>query len=179
MRATAKSSGGVLNPLDKCMITVGDHTITLRILPEITDSKSASYNDEPIIGRSYPIKTYRYSENRVVSMKLHFVTLEHDDGEKNLKDLRALQSAVYPIDDDGDNPYLPPPVCKIQCGFLFTSKNSGSVCAILKSYSVSFPTDVVWDEDSYLPFKFDVDLQWEIVFSSTDLPGHNMIIGDV
>jgi hypothetical protein len=158
--------------------------ITLNNLPEIADSKTASYQDEPVIGRSFPIKTYSHSENRTVTMKVHFITLTAADATTNMVSLRALQSAVYPKDQVIVSPYLPPPVCKIRCGNLLSGKASdGWVCVILKQYSVNFPTDVAWMSDeqgngTYLPYKFDVDLTWDVVYSNENLPGQEMIMKD-
>jgi hypothetical protein len=49
------------------------------------------------------------------------------------------------------------------------------VCAILRSYSVKFPTDQVLDEQTLLPYKFDVSMSWEVVYASSDLPGQDRI----
>ena len=46
---------------------------------------------------------------------------------------------------------------------------------ILKSYSVKFPTDIAWDESTLLPYKFDVDTSWDVVYKSMDLPGQERI----
>jgi hypothetical protein len=57
--------------------------------------------------------------------------------------------------------------------------NDGFLCVVLKQYSVSFPTDVIWDEQTYLPYKFDVDLTWEVVYSNDTLPGQDQILMDI
>jgi hypothetical protein len=177
MRATLDR--GILRPLDKCVVRVpGAGDIIPKVLPEISDTKSFRYNDEPIIGRSFPIKTAAYGENRVINMKWHFVTLEEVDISNNMRVFRAFQSALYPVDDDAQRPYLPPPVCQIKFGDMLTADNDGFLCVVLKQYSISIPTDVVFDETTYMPYKFDVDLQWEVVFNNTNLPGHTKIFTD-
>lgn len=175
---------GHLQPVPRCQIFIPTSTIiTLEILPEITDSKSASYPDSHGIGRSFPIKTYSHSENRIISMKCHFIILHEVDISVNMQYLRALQSAVYPRESQAA-PYLPPPICQIRCGNLLAGPNTdGWLCAILRSYNASFPTDVVWACDqagggSYLPYKFDIDLSWEAVYANTDLPGQEQILTD-
>src|SRR5690606_13912801 len=113
--------GGDLINLDDCYVYVpGRERIRLHALPDITDSKSASYNDEPIIGRSFPLKTFSHSENRSISMQLHFYVRKRSDIGENIINLRALESAVYPRDSSsGANaPFVPPPVCRIKCGGL-------------------------------------------------------------
>lgn len=155
-------------------------TITLKALPEVSDNKSAEYSDEPIIGRSFPVKMYTSSGNRQIGMKAPFFVARQADIADNWKSLRLLQSAVYPEDETQESPaYIPPPICQIRLGFLFTAQNDGWISAILRSCNVSYPTDVVWDYATYLPYRFDLDLQWDIVFSNSSLPGQSKIIRDV
>ena len=97
---------------------------------------------------------------------------------ENIRYLRIIESAVYPRDESAQ-PYAPPPVCALRCGSLLTPleySSSKEVCAILRSYSVKYPTDVAWDEKTLLPHKFSVDMQWEVVYDSTDLPGSERIL---
>jgi hypothetical protein len=189
-RATSTSTGNLI-PLDGCQINIQGTSILLKVIPEITDTKSASWNDEPIMGRAFPMKTYSHSENRSITMICHFVVIEEKDIEDNIRALRLLESAVYPMDDP-KYPYRPPPVCRIVCGQLLGGREGGvgnqPVCVILKSYSVQFPTDVPWDNNpatsaggstfggaTFLPYKFDVTCNWEAVYPSTDLPGQDRI----
>jgi hypothetical protein len=166
--------GGRLVNLRDCYISIPDvQVIELNTLPDISDAKSASYNDEPIMGRSFPLKTFSHSENRNINMTLHFHVINQEDIAKNLQYLRALESAVYPRTSSSGLPFLPPPVCQIKCGKLLADEE---LCVILRSYSVKFPTDVAWDEDFYVPYTFDVDTSWETVYRSTDLPGQERIV---
>lgn len=165
---------GQLLEVQDCYIEIpGAGNIYLNNLPDISDSKGASYNDETVIGRSYPIKTFSSGDNRSISMQLHFFVVNDRDAQLNLCYLKALKSAVYPREGGGVAPYLPPPVCKIKCKELL---GSDPLCVVLKSYSVSFPTDVAWDENTYIPYKFDVDTSWEVVYKSSNLPGQNKIM---
>ena len=176
--ATATEIGGDLKDIPYCYIYIPGRTgttIKMHSLPDITDSKSAAYNDEPIIGRSFPLKTYSHSENRSISMQVHFFVRKLADVDSNIASLRALESAVYPRDaESGANaPFIPPPVCRIRCGSLL---GDSDLCVILKSYSVKFPTDVPWDEVTFIPYKFDVDLNWEVVYKTSELPGQSRIL---
>lgn len=178
MKATLAS--GDLQPINNCYILLPtSEKIVMKILPEITDSKSASYNDEPIIGRSFPLKTYSHSENRTISWTIHLMVIKEGDQEDNMKILRALESCVYPDDaNSGGAPYSPPHICEIACGSLLTSPNTQTpkpLCAVMKSYTVKFPSDVVWDDRFVIPHKFDIDLQFDVVYSSSDLPGQDQI----
>jgi len=174
---SATIPGGSLKPIEECYVIVpfngGDFTIKFNNLPDITDAKSASYNDETVIGRASPLKTYSQSDNRTISMQIHMIVSKPDDIQYNLASLRALQSATYPRDGSDGAPFVPPPICRIKCGKLLS--NEGELCVILKSYSVKFPTEVAWDENTFVPFKFDIDTNWDVVYKSADLPGQDRI----
>lgn len=172
-----------LTPITDCYIDIpGAMRIVLDNLPEISDTKSANYADEIVIGRSSPIKTYSQSDNRTISMQLHFIISKPEDVEENLRKLRAIQSAAYPRNGEGNAPFIPPPVCKIKCGKLLAE--SEELCVILKNYSVKFPTEVSWvvspragasTDNFFTPMKFDVDTSWDVVYASSQLPGQEKI----
>lgn len=175
--ATSAGSGD-LKPIDDCYITVpGRDTFKARILPDISDSKGASYSDEPVIGRSFPIKTFGHGDNRTINMKWHFAITSLDVLNESLQALRAFQSCVYPRKGTSVNPYLPPVICTLSCKQVIPGDQGRTgVCAVLKSYNVSYPTDVVWDESTFLPLKFDIDLVWDVVYPTSKLPGADKII---
>ena len=163
-----------LKRIDNCYIDIpGYGKIYMDNLPEIGDSKGASYPDTSVIGRSFPMKTYSHSENRAISWTMHLFVQAQEDAEDNLDILRKLESLVYPR-NTGPGPYAPPLIVKLKCGNLL-SVNS-PLCAVLKTYSVKFPTDVAWDERTLTPYKIDIDLSFEIVYSSNDLPGAERIV---
>lgn len=166
----ATSRTGSLEVIQNCELNIAGRRIQFRILPEITDSKSASYKDEPIIGRSFPIKTYSHSENRIISMRIHFIVVEEEDIQRNLQDKRTIESAEYPRDG---SPYRPPPICRIKCGSMLAE---GELCAVLRSYSTQYPTNVAWDENTNLPYYFNMNLQFEVVYPTSDLPGQERIL---
>ena len=169
-------SGQWINLRDCYIFVPNFGRVELNNLPDISDGKSAAYNDESPIGRSFPLKTYSHSENRAISMQLHFYVGKRSDIVLNLEYLRALESCVYPRDQvagAANAPFVPPPICRIRCGKLLADTE---LCCILKSYSVKFPTDVAWDSDFYTPYKFDVDTSWEVVYKSSDLPGQGRIL---
>lgn len=170
----ATTTSGQLIDLYKCYIYVpGGDLIFLNIIPDITDSKGAAYNDEAIIGRSTPLKTYSHSENRVISMDIHFAVIEEGDIEKNIKNLRLLKSACYPRDEgSGGAPYTPPPICQISCGRILSDNN---LCVILKNITMKVPRDVAWDEVTYLPYYFTLSTQWDVVYKSSNLPNQERI----
>tara|TARA_Y100000034_G_scaffold136453_1_gene213002 strand:- start:3456 stop:3983 length:528 start_codon:yes stop_codon:yes gene_type:complete len=160
-----------LQVIEKCKIIIpGATPIIINNLPDISDTKSAAYNDEAVIGRAVPLKTYSHSENRVINTKIHFFIRKAEDGEFNLRQLRAIQSAVYPQTGD---PYKPPPVCQLECGDLLSLEKP--LCVILLSYNVTFPTDVAWHKETYCPYKFDVDCSWQVVYANVGLPTSSRI----
>jgi hypothetical protein len=164
---------GTMRELDKCYIDIpGAKKIVFTNLPDLGDSKQAIYNGEGIIGRSSPLHTYSHSDTRNISIQLHLFVLEQADIQRNLQTLRAIQSAAYPRPGTGGAPFLPPVICKIRCGDLLATED---LCCTLQQYSIKFPTDVAWDEDTYLPYKFDIDTSWQVVYSSSDLPNNSRI----
>lgn len=167
---------GDLKPIDDCYVFIpGYGIIDINVLPDISDSKSAAYNDEPIIGRSFPLKTYSHSENRAISFSITLISVKRTDFRKNLSILRALESAVYPRDEMSGMavPFVPPPVCQIKCGRML---GDSPLCVILKNYNTKFPTDVPWNPEYNMPWKFNVDTSWEVVYRSSKLPGQARII---
>lgn len=188
----ATITGGALVPIDNCHVIIpcedcnrglegsaaqyasnGEFKVVFKVLPEISDSKTASYNDEQVIGRASPLKTYAQSDNRAISLQMHMVVSTADDVNYNLAALRAIQSAVYPRKGHNGAPFVPPPICRLKCGMLLSEGQE--LCVILKSYSVKFPTEIAWDEQTFVPYKFDIDTSWDVVYKSNDLPGQDRI----
>lgn len=166
-----------------------DYRVFIYSLPDITDTKSASYSDTTVIGRSSPIKTYSQSDNRSISIQFHFFATNQTELINNIFNLRAIQSATYPREGDFGAPFIPPPVCRLKCGALLSNSE---LCVILKNYSVKYPTDVTWAQvggvdlpgsvdtfgvpgEYYFPIKFDVDTTWDVVYASSVLPGQSRI----
>jgi len=168
-------SGGRLKPIPDCWVYVGGQTLTLDNLPDLSDAKSASYNDESVIGRSSPIKTYSNSDNRSISLSVNLFVQEPGDELKNLRTLRRIQSAVYPRAGQA-TPYAPPQICKIKCGKLLSNQ---PLCCVLKDYSVKFPTDVPWDETTLCPYRLEISMTFDVVYSSSTLPGAEQILADM
>lgn len=164
---------GSLRPIEKCYLFIPNYgKMTLNNLPDISDSKSAVYNEESVIGRSSPIHTYSFSGSRQISINFHFFIIEPGDAGRNLEKLRALQSCVYPR-ENGDVPYIPPVVCTFRCGDILATQD---ICLIMENYSFSAPTEVAWDEETLCPYKFDVNTSWKVVYTSNELPFQSRII---
>ena len=181
MKAT---NNGSLAPLNDCWVDIPNAgKIIFKSLPDISDAKTAVYNNEAIIGRSTPLYTYSHSGDRTISMTMHFFVVDKGDVEQNLMYLKWIQSAVYPrkTEDTQSNagqgggnasPFLPPVICQIKCGFVLADE---PLCCACQSYSVKFPTEVVWDEKTFCPFRFDVETSWIVVYTSNDLPDQKRI----
>lgn len=185
MKAT--DSGGLLRQIKKCGIKFGSQgTIYSRILPDISDQKSASYTDETGIGRSMPFKSYQNSDNRTIGWTAHYIVTQPDDINNFLYEIKLIQSAVYPRQGDGTTPFKPPIICELSCGRLLdaydkgtsSSTNSKKVYAVMKSYNIKYDTSVPWDETTLLPYKFDIDMQFEVLHDQSDLPNSDKIITD-
>jgi len=169
MKATIP--GGNLVELDDCYISVDGVAVIMDILPDISDSKSANYANENAIGRTAPFVVFSNGELRTISWTCHFIVKKDGDIEKYMGYIRALQSAVYPQNEIG----YPPPICRLYCGNLLSTNE---LCAVLKSYTIKFDTTVPWDEDSKIPYKLDIDLQFDVVYNQTELPVSNNILKD-
>jgi hypothetical protein len=172
----ATKIGGALIAIPGCYVKIPnsdgpEFVLEMKVLPEISDTKGATYADEPVMGRSSPVKTYSHSDNRQITMQIHMIVSSPNDVEDNLRALRAIQSAVYPR-NGMNSPFVPPPVCRIKCGRLLAETD---LCVVLRNYNVKFPTEVAWDEDTFVPFKFDIETSWEVVYKSSDLPGSERI----
>ena len=187
MKATVES--GELDLLkkdsnsDKCLCWIKIHgkQINMDILPDISDSKSANYSNETGIGKASPYNIYSYSEVRSIGWTCHFViqSIKNEDSksaEKIMSNIRLLQSACYPQDDNG----YPPPICALKCGDLLSTEEDG-ICAILRSYTVKYDTTVPWnthtDEGLFLPYKVDIDLTFDVAYNSLKLPTDTRIFG--
>lgn len=170
--AKATGADGSLQELAKCRIITPFGDIKLKILPDITDSKSANYVNETIIGRSSPVTNYSHSEPRTISSDLHFMVTKCQDIVDNLRSLRMIESLVYPGEPANNAPYTPPPISKFYCGKLL---GDAGVCVVLKNYSVRFQGDVAWDVETYLPYRFTISCQWEVVYACANLPTYQKI----
>ena len=148
------------------------------ILPVISDQRSVNYNDEVVMARSFPIKTYANDGNRSISWEISFLIIdEANDPQKIINDIYNLQSCTYPQDFSfNDAPFSPPTVCRLVAGSLL-GKNG--ICAVLRSYNMSYPTDVAWFWESgsgiKIPFYFRMSLQFEQVIATQNLPSAERI----
>lgn len=172
MNATGKS--GHLNNIPKCYIQIGNFTLEMNNLPDLGDSKNATFESQNIPGRSSPMVTYSHSEARNIPVTITLVVQDKSDCKKNIAILRKIQSTVYPRRGPAA-PYFPPALCKIKCGSLLSDN---PICVIMKDYNIKFPQDVPWDEETLCPYKMDISMSFEQVFSSNALPNNEMIMQD-
>lgn len=171
----ATERNGQLRTLnDKCFLDIpGYETVYIRILPEISDSKSAKYSDDTAIGRATPIKSYAYSDNRVLAIRFQFLSLNRSQLYENMYNYYAISSLTYPRGPIANGPYAPPPVCRFKCGQLLGDR---PLSVVLDNYSLTIPTDVVWDDETLMPYYFVLSTSWHVVYSSNRLPNQEMIL---
>lgn len=183
MPVTKATHNGSLNVIADCYISIPDpngsspHVIFMNNLPDISDTKSAVYNNSAIIGRAAPLYTYSHSGDRNINIQIHLFVVDEGDVFTNLDHVRWIESAVYPRDGQGTGaPYTPPPICQIRCGDLLA--RGQAICAFLQSYSVKYPTEVAWDalNGTFCPFRLDVDTNWVVVYNSSNLPFQDRIV---
>ena len=118
-------------------------------------------------------------DTRSISWAAHFFSATNEMAGTNLQNLRILESLVYP-DNNINSIVSPPPIARIRCGDLLSNDE---LCVVLKSYTVKFPTDVAWQTfesevgtGSYMPIKFDVDMTFEVVYQTIQLPNSSKIL---
>ena len=169
----ATTNTGLLNYLSDCYIDIGGVRILMNTLPEISDTHDASYASETGVGRSMPTKTFSNGGDRKINWTVHFMAETQAKLLDNLRALRLIEASTYPRSLVGNLPYLPPPVCKIKCGRLL---GDYELCVVAESYSVKFPTEVPWSDIGYIPYQFDVDINFSVVYDSANLPGAERII---
>lgn len=189
MKATF--SGGQLRDIQNCYIEILGKKIISRIIPDISDSKQATYTSEAGMGRSMPFKNYTNSDDRTIGWTAHYVVAQKRDIKDFLKEIKLIQSALYPRMQVASNvaPFMPPPICILSCGALLQKgkpelagnrKQTAFVYAVMKSYSIKYDTSVPWDEEFLLPYKFDIDMSFEVVYDQSELPGQEKIVaGDI
>lgn len=172
-------TGGFLYPIYDCWIQLGDRPqdrIDLYALPELQDSKQATYSDQPIQGRAAAVKTYSYSSNRTIGCTLHLYVTEQADIKRNLDIIRKIASLTHP---EYQNTYLPPRVARMKCGKLL-SEDAAGVPVVLKTYNVSYDTAMQWFYDetigTYMPLHVQISTDWDVVYSWTSLPGAEDVI---
>ena len=166
-------SGDLINLADCYLFVPSCGEVKFHALPDLSDTKSAVYAGEPIIGRATTLDTYSHSDARNISLTIHLHARKKADCFENLQILRAIQSATYPREQESGFSFIPPPVCRLKCGKLLADEE---LCVYLKSYSTKFPRDVPWDEDTYTPWYFTIDTSWTVVYKNSDLPGQNRIL---
>lgn len=112
----------VLSPEAHCFILdiANGERLGFQLMPEpITESKSALYNEIPIIGRSLPLLGYAGSTSRSINLSLSFVALNKPgagkwDTAKVRDSVRFLEAKVYPVYKEGFT--FPPPLLWLTIG---------------------------------------------------------------
>lgn len=173
--ARATSTTGNLLPIQDCYIRVDGTVIYMYTLPTISDSHGADYSAENGIGRAIPTQTFQNGTSRTISWDVTFISDGESKLNKNLSYLRLLQSCTYPVDSPSQAsvPFLPPKILKIKCGKLL---GDYELCVILKQVQINWPIDVPWSSFSYIPYKFNAGLSFEVVYNSAELPGQSRIL---
>lgn len=177
----ATDLNGRLQNIPNCYIIIsgnqagGNERIDFNNLPDLGDSKGASYDNTTAIGRASPIPAYSSSDARSISVSINLFVQDQSDCKKNLRILRRIQSAVYPRNGPVA-PYFPPTLCKVKCGSLLSENE---LCCIMKDYNVKFPTDVPWDRETLCPYRMEISMTFEVVYASANLPNNQMILSDI
>lgn len=149
-------------------------TIPFQIMPDrVTDSKTAEFDSAFIIGRSSPLKTYKYSSARRINLTLEFFAslnsedlAPNEDGANNVKthvnNLRALVNPNY-----GSSVIRRPKKCLVRLG------NNVAFVGFCTNVSVSYRGDYPWSLNPTKAHYASVALAFEDtgeeVYSSDDI----------
>jgi len=104
-----RSAARVLSPEAYCFILDLDSDdqdrLEFQLMPEaFVDTKSAVYNETPIIGRSLPLLGYSHSTSRTIGLSLQFASL-NPTGSYSPSWVREkiswLESKIYPVYEEG------------------------------------------------------------------------------
>jgi hypothetical protein len=182
----ATTQTGQLNNIDDCYIKVGSlQPIYMYIMPDIGDGHAATYAQQNGIGRSMPAYTFSYGGPRQISWTIHLYADTYQRLLTNLQTLRIIESCTYPRNGAGNLPFVPPSICKLKCGPML---GDYEINVVLMSYSVKYPVDVQWSDKigipyngniisvGPIPYKFDIDCTFEVVYDASQLPGSERIL---
>lgn len=151
---------------------------------DIRDSKTAVYQDYPIIGRSIPLKAYSYSQARTISLTLQFFTmpiekLPYPDPYTIKTWIDKLRSYTYP---DYTNGIDPPHTVMLRIGF------SIAMQAVITSYNRTpsigwFGPGPLLPHGESIALTFaevrDIPLSYDEVAGGSDFfPGSSGALGD-
>lgn len=170
---------GDLRAVPDCWIQFGnddEDRVELYALPQISDRKDVSYSDQPIQGRSAPVKTYSNSSNRSINFTIHLFVTKNLDIERNLNLIRRISALAHP---EYNNTYLPPRIARLKCGKLL-GEDANGIPVVLKNYEVTYDTNVQWFYDeqlkTYMPLHVELTTSWDVVYSWQSLPGHDDVL---
>lgn len=179
----ATNSTGYLQDIPDCYLTIpggtdvvgsngSSRTINFKILPKISESKTANYAGQEVMGRVVPISAYANSGNRTISISMDFYALDDIQLEENIVNKYAIRSALCPKSLNTFIPFSPPSICQFKCGNVLDNKPT---CMALTSFSWEAPVDVAWSDKWIHPYYFTVRTEWFEVYTYEDLPGQEAI----
>lgn len=163
MKAT--SGTGNLEIIKDIIFEIGGEKADIYAVPEISESKSAKYNDIGIMGRSTPLKSYSYSDNKSIDVTFFCHSIDAITLEANKKLLRMVRSSVYPVYSG----YVPPKVGYLKIFDILENDIVGN------SYSLTYGNQYAW-KDEQLPIYMEIRANFHAVWPHSDLPGFDDII---
>lgn len=122
----------------------GGQTLTLRVVPRISESRTATLTSDPIPGK-FPVVVYNATGARTFSFSGSFVSRTKQEADENHKNILLIKSWVLPEDGRTETP---------QRLVLKGWKNLfHKVQVTLQTYSIQYPddTDYVEGSEAYMP----------------------------
>ncbi len=138
--------GYILNLYTKDKIEFKDGTGRVVLLNDVSESKTANYNIEEVIGRSEGYPVFSNSANKTISFSIGFW---FDNPQETKKIKERFESLVYP-DKKGNIPLPPPPILLVWGSFY-------KIRGVITSFQAA-PNNK-WNIKAGLPYGIDINLE--------------------
>lgn len=114
---------------------------------EYTYSKSATFNQNDILGRSSPIITYSKSEAIILNVSVQLIAYDTGAREEVTDVIQSLVALTFPVEEG----VKPPPLCQVTIGEFKDWE------CVVNNVAVTAGENNIWDERG-MPYMASVDL---------------------
>jgi len=157
--------------------------VVFDVMPQITESRSVTYDSVPVIHHPGDILKYKSTASRSWSIRATLASRTSREAAHNRKIINAIRSWTMPFHGVGTeksagSTYLgaPPPILTLEA---YGDKMIGPVKCVLENYDWSWPNDVDYipTEDYLEPFPviMEVSLTLKESFSPAEYSGFDII----
>ena len=158
-------------------------TVVFDVMPQITESRSVTYDTVGIIHHPGDILKYKSTASRSWSVKATLASRTSSEATKNRKIVNTIRSWAMPFHGAGTEKtagtkYLgaPPPILTLEA---YGDKMIGPVKCVMDSYDWSWPNDVDYipTDDNLEPFPviLEISISLKESFSPAEYSGFDLI----